>query len=258
MGTSQTPDVGGGSPRPGQESGALPRRILLVDDQPFFLTMGQAMLRGGGYEVHTAPGGAEALKAARVTRPDAILLDVEMPGMDGFETCQRLKADPVTAAIPVAKLTATQDRQLNQKAFKAGAGATILKSVNSARLLNMLRVVLTTARDRRTAPRVAAALAIEYEDAERAAAGETLNVSPDGMFIKTPRPADMGALLLPRFSLPGSPRWECSARVVWVRPPEGDHPYPEGMGVQFVDLPPDARAALAAFVAAKAPVPVQP
>jgi uncharacterized protein (TIGR02266 family) len=224
----------------------------LVDDQPFFLTMGQAVLRGGRFEVHTAPGGAEALRAARATRPDAILLDVEMPGMNGFETCQRLKADPVTAAIPVATLTATQDSQLNQKAFTAGAEATILKSVSSERLLNLLKVVLMTARDRRTAPRVAAALAVEYVGGERAAAGETLNVSVGGMFIKTPRPADVGALLLLRFALPGSARWESSARVVWVRPPEEDHPYPQGMGVEFVDLPPDARAALAAFVAAQA------
>ncbi len=66
--------------------------------------------------------------------------------MDGFETCRRLKANPATAAIPVAMLTATLGPKLNKKAFQAGAEATILKSTTGARHLNMLQVVLTTAR----------------------------------------------------------------------------------------------------------------
>ena len=258
MGTYQTPSPLGGSPRPGQAVSAPPRRVLLVDDQPFFLTMGRNILRGGGYEVHTAPSGPEALKLARATRPDAILLDVEMPGMDGFETCRRLKADPVTEAIPVAMLTATLDPRLNQKAFKAGAEATIMKSVSAARLLNLLQVVLKTVGDRRVAPRALIALAVEYEHSERVGSGETLDIAQDGMYIKTPTPAAVGALLLLGFALPGGPRWECSARVVWKRRPEDDHPYPPGMAVQFLDLQAEARAAIAAFVAAASPTPARP
>ena len=222
-----------------------------MDDQPFFLIMGHNILRGGGYAVQTAPSGAEALKVARATLPDAILLDVEMPGMDGFETCRRLKTDPLTGAIPVAMLTATLDPQLTQKAFKVGAEATILKSVSAARLLNMLQVVLSTARGRRTAPRAVVALAVEYEDAERVAAGETLDMSEGGMFIKSANPAAVGTLLLLRFAVPGGPRWECCARVAWARRPEDERTSPPGMGVQFLDVPPEARAAVTAFIAAR-------
>ena len=235
----------------GSESQAPSRRILLVDDQPFFLTLGQHILRGGGYEVLTAPSGPEALKVARATPPDAILLDVEMPGMNGFDTCRRLKADPATATIPVAMLTATLDSQLNQKAFQVGAEATILKAVSAARLLNMVQVVLTTARGRRTALRVGVALAVGYEDGGQVAAGETLNLSAAGMFIKTPTPAAIGSILVLRFGVPGSRRWQCSGRVAWTRRPGDQHPYPPGMGIQFLDLSPEARSALIAFVATR-------
>lgn len=121
-------------------------RVLLVDDQPFFLTMGRNMLGPEGYEIRTASSGAEALEAVRAAPPDAILLDVEMPGMDGFETCRRLKANPATAGIPVVILTATLDPKLNERASKAGAEATVLKSVSAERLLNMLQIALTMER----------------------------------------------------------------------------------------------------------------
>jgi CheY-like chemotaxis protein len=108
--------------------------------------MGRQMLQGGGYAVQTASSGAEALELARSASPDLILLDVQMPEMDGFTTCQRLKASPATAAIPVVMITATQDPALNRKAFQAGAEATIAKSVGAERLLNVLQLTLAATR----------------------------------------------------------------------------------------------------------------
>jgi len=131
---------------PSQQRSGVGRRLLLVDDQPFFLAMGQNIFRARGYEVQTACSGSEALAAVRAARPDAIILDVEMPGMDGIETCRRLKAGPHTAKIPVVILTATLDTKLNEKAFKAGAEATVQKSVDADRLLNMVKIVLNADR----------------------------------------------------------------------------------------------------------------
>jgi len=131
---------------PSQQRSGVGRRLLLVDDQPFFLAMGQNIFRARGYEVQTACSGSEALAAVRAARPDAIILDVEMPGMDGIETCRRLKANPATAKIPVVILTATLDTKLNEKAFKAGAEATVQKSVDADRLLNMVKIVLNADR----------------------------------------------------------------------------------------------------------------
>lgn len=121
-----------------------PPVLLLVDDQPFFQTLHANMLRPKGYSVVTAPDAAHGFAEAKRLQPNLILLDVEMPGEDGFTLCGRLKADPTTAAIPIIMLTATKDQKLNERAFQAGAEATVLKSMNVERLLNIIKVVLAT------------------------------------------------------------------------------------------------------------------
>jgi CheY-like chemotaxis protein len=118
------------------------KTILLVDDQPFFVAMQQAMLQKQGYRVVTAANGVEGLAKARQLKPDLILLDIEMPEMDGFTMCEKLKQDHALRKIPVIVLTATQDIKLNEKAFRAGAEITVLKSVAGERLLNVLRITL--------------------------------------------------------------------------------------------------------------------
>jgi CheY-like chemotaxis protein len=128
------------------QASASRRRILVVDDQPFFLSACQQALRGRGYEVQTATGGAEALKAIESARPDLILLDIEMPGADGFATCRRIKANPATAHIPVAMVSASEAPKLVQQAFQAGAQGTIPKNMGWERLLNMIDLILAQAR----------------------------------------------------------------------------------------------------------------
>ena len=121
-------------------------RVLFVDDQPFFLTYYQNILTAKGFQVLTASSGEEGLKEAAKVQPDLIILDMEMPGLDGIEVCSMLKANETTQHIPIVILTATLDPKLNEKAFQAGAEATVLKSMNTDRLLNLLHVVLTTER----------------------------------------------------------------------------------------------------------------
>jgi two-component system alkaline phosphatase synthesis response regulator PhoP len=121
---------------------AAARTILIIDDQPFFVTLQQNVLRRQGYRVLVAANGPEGLAQAKQHKPDLILLDIEMPEMDGFAVCEQLKRDEALRHIPVIVLTATQDPKLNERAFKAGADITILKTVPADRLLNMLRVAL--------------------------------------------------------------------------------------------------------------------
>ncbi len=127
---------------PEKESG----KILIVDDQPFFIAMARNILQARGYSVTSALSAKEGIQAARTSRPDLIILDVEMPGMDGIAACHRLKRDPHLKDIPILILTATLDPKLNEKAFRAGAEATILKASSADRILNMVRVILTTER----------------------------------------------------------------------------------------------------------------
>lgn len=118
------------------------KTVLIVDDQPFFITMQKNLLQRQGYRVLSASNGAEGLTLAKQHKPDLVILDVEMPGMDGFTVCQKLKQDESLKNITVVMLTATEDPKLNERAFQAGAEITLLKSVPADRMLNMLRIAI--------------------------------------------------------------------------------------------------------------------
>jgi two-component system sensor histidine kinase/response regulator len=102
-------------------SGPGSGRILVVDDQPANLRAVSTLLTRFGYEVITADTGEAALALALAQIPDLILLDMMMPGMDGFELLGRIKEHPELNRVPAIFLTAAQDRQLLLRAFEAGA-----------------------------------------------------------------------------------------------------------------------------------------
>jgi putative two-component system response regulator len=94
--------------------------IMVVDDQPANLRLMEKMLRGHGYMVRSFPRGRMALAAAALQPPDLILLDINMPEMNGLEVCERLKSSELLASIPVIFLSALSDTQDKIKAFRSG------------------------------------------------------------------------------------------------------------------------------------------
>jgi two-component system cell cycle response regulator len=117
-------------------------RILVVDDIPANQRLLEAKLTSEYYEVALAGGGPEALDLAERWAPDVILLDVMMPGMDGFEVCRRLKANPVTAHIPVVMVTALTEPDERVRGLEAGADDFLSKPVDDATLFARLRALL--------------------------------------------------------------------------------------------------------------------
>ena len=119
-------------------------RILVVDDVEPNVRLLEAKLTIEYYEVLTAMDGASALEIAAAERPDIILLDVMMPGMDGFETCRRLKADPVTRHIPVVLVTALDGREDKIKGLGVGADDFVTKPIDDvilfARVKSLVRL----------------------------------------------------------------------------------------------------------------------
>jgi two-component system, sensor histidine kinase and response regulator len=97
-----------------------PAGILIVDDTPANLELLAGMLKERGYRVRPVPSGQLALNAAHAEPPELILLDIRMPGMDGFEVCRRLKADPSLKDIPVLFISAATDIKDKMEAFTAG------------------------------------------------------------------------------------------------------------------------------------------
>jgi signal transduction histidine kinase len=116
--------------------------ILVVDDTPANLEVVCEILGDAGYEVITAISGDRALKRVKSHPPDLILLDVQMPGIDGFETCQRLKADPTTANIPIIFMTALSDADSKVKGFVLGAVDYITKPFQEQELLARVKTHL--------------------------------------------------------------------------------------------------------------------
>ena len=121
-------------------------RILVVDDIEANVRLLEAKLTAEYYEVSTAADGAKALEIAAATVPDLILLDVMMPGLDGFEVCRRLKADPITHHIPVVLVTALDGRQDRVTGLKAGADDFLTKPIDDlalfARVKSLIRLKL--------------------------------------------------------------------------------------------------------------------
>ncbi|MEG3897105.1 MULTISPECIES: response regulator [unclassified Microcoleus] len=119
-----------------------PELILVVDDTPANLEVVCETLSDAGYEVATAISGDRALKRVQTHPPDLILLDVQMPGIDGFETCQRLKADSTTASIPIIFMTAVSDADSKEKGFVLGAVDYITKPFQEKEMLARVKTHL--------------------------------------------------------------------------------------------------------------------
>ncbi|MCR0981374.1 PleD family two-component system response regulator [Roseomonas populi] len=119
-------------------------RVLVVDDIAANLKLLEARLNAEYYEVSLASSGTEALRLAQSWGPDVILLDVMMPGMDGYEVCKLLKASPTTAHIPVVMITALVDQTERVRGLEAGADDFLSKPVDHATLFARLRALLRT------------------------------------------------------------------------------------------------------------------
>ena len=119
------------------------RRILVVDNEPSIQEVAQICLETvAGWEVSIAGSGLEGLAAAEREQPDAILLDVMMPDMDGLDTFSRLQANPVTRSIPVILLTAKVQATDRQNYTKLGVRSTISKPFSPLELAQEIATTL--------------------------------------------------------------------------------------------------------------------
>lgn len=114
-------------------------RVLVVDDLLPNVKLLEAKLSTEYYEVITATSGAEALEKVKSEKPDVILLDVMMPGMDGFEVCKRIKQNTETAHIPVVMVTALTDIEDKVRGLQAGADDFLSKPINDTALMARVR-----------------------------------------------------------------------------------------------------------------------
>ena len=108
--------------------------ILIVDDNTQNLKLARVVLANEGFDVYTASNAEDALHLLRTITPRLILMDIQLPGMDGLELTRRLKADPATRAVRVIALTAYAMKGDDEKAFAAGCDGYITKPIDVERL----------------------------------------------------------------------------------------------------------------------------
>jgi len=121
---------------------ADPRRILIVDDETAFLEMLQSALELRGMEVVTATNAVEAGIEISTKRPDLILMDIKMPGINGLDACQAIKRNPATKEIPLAIISAHSEDIYVKRAQKIGVVEYFVKPVNIESLVNRLKEIL--------------------------------------------------------------------------------------------------------------------
>lgn len=118
------------------------QNILIVDDSPTEIYVLKTMLERHGYAVDTALNGEDGIRTARRNRPDLILMDVVMPGINGFQATRQLSKDPETADIPIVVVT-TKDQEIDRMwALRQGARDFMVKPVRERDLIQCVRTLL--------------------------------------------------------------------------------------------------------------------
>jgi len=123
-----------------------PARILIVDDELDNRELLQIILKWSGFVTQSAANGEDALANALAEPPDLILVDLMMPGMDGYQLIAKLKQEPETEHIPVIMLSAMTDSAIRKRALSTGAAAYITKPIDRSELCEQVRGVLASRR----------------------------------------------------------------------------------------------------------------
>ena len=206
--------------------------VLIADDLKFFLEVEKSYLQRGGFDVLTAMSGEEAVDLARKRQPNLVLLDLEMPKMDGVAACAEMRKVPALQATPIIVMSATGTPQNRERCLKAGCTEFIVKPQNPEDLLGTVARVL--ALKKREATRITVVFNVTGSHGSRQVVGQAKDLSETGLLLETSAPIAVGSVLNLEFYLPGTrAQLKVKAKVVRaVKSPDGA----QQAGVQFIDL----------------------
>ena len=120
----------------------IPKKILIVEDDPSFSRAISHIIEKEGYDVITASNGMAGLRMAKGESPDLLILDVMLPGLDGFEICHQLRQDPQTEKLPIIMLSAKGQEIDKTTGLKVGANEYLTKPIDRALLLEKITSLL--------------------------------------------------------------------------------------------------------------------
>ena len=220
-------------------------KILLVDDVKLFLEIEKKYLDLSAVTVLTAQDGEEALRMVGAEHPDLVILDVNMPKMDGVTCCSRIKQNPATRSIKVIMVSNVSRKEDIDQCWQAGCDEFLEKPVDGKLFLEKARKFIPSI-ERRDA-RVSCRLAVTCRTAEGSFAGEMVDISLHGVYVATSADVYRGEDIVLSFTVPGSATpIAAQGRVAWlnragaVRKPS----LPFGFGVQVLEITGEGMALL--------------
>jgi len=218
--------------------------VLIADDLKFFLEVEKSYLQRGGFAVLTATTGEEAVEVAQKRQPNLVLLDLEMPKMDGVAACAAMRKIPALAATPIIIMSATGSQENRDRCLKAGCTEFVAKPQKPDELLGIVARILSVRQ--REAKRITVVFNVTGKDASRQVVGQGRDLSEKGLLLVAPSPITVGAVLQIEFFLPGTrSQIKVQGKVVRsVKDADGSHE----AGVQFTDLSQDDRALILDYV----------
>lgn len=230
--------------------------VLVVDDDENLLELVRDILAGRKIDAVTATNGFEGVELARERRPDLVVLDVMMPGLDGYKTCALLKQDADLKGVPVLMFTAGEAVKFNERAFQAGAAFCLAKPFEARPFISLVELALSRARTyvppdeperrRRAFPRFQARYSVTARAtggmAERQeVVGLTGNISAGGLLCTLPERFPVMTPLSVRVETPAGPV-AMAGSVTWCGSSAGRRagPIPHGLRVLQFRTPDDA------------------
>lgn len=224
-------------------------RLLLVDDVQLMRGIVKNYFNRSEFQVSTARNGQEALRMAMAIRPHLIIVDAEMPGMDGVECCRKIKNDPELFTTPVI-LLADNDREKLDYCWNSGCDGLLTRPFGRRELLTTARQYVVLAN--RAAPRIDRNILVKYGiDPDLEWHDYAHNLGTGGLFLETERTFNQGAEVSIEFCIPRTEvPIRCTAGIAWVnlakklKRPD----LPPGIGLEFIDLDREYRHQLQQFV----------
>jgi CheY-like chemotaxis protein len=226
-------------------------KILLVDDTKLFLKLEQEYLKQSSVVVLTAGNGLQALKVARNDRPDLIIMDLNMPEMDGAQCCAAIKADPELRTIPVILVTTAGMEESVDQCWKAGCDGFLTKPIDRKAFLDMGRKFIPhiNRRERRVPTRLKVLFRIENRENDY---GTCVDISSQGVYIAWAGDVQVDEKVEVSMLVSGTSAdlVEGWGRVSWVNAGavRRKQKLPEGFGVEFLSVPEDSRALIRRFL----------
>jgi CheY-like chemotaxis protein len=228
-----------------------PKRILVVDDSETFLMYISILLHRMGFDkIIPADNGIEALKLLRILMPDAVMLDITMPQMDGITVLRHVKGDEYTSNIPVIMVTIASERKLYEECERLGCSGYLTKPVKITELNDTLNKCIPFTGDKKRQllrTPFEKKVAVTYKGVTKE--HYALTLSEGGMYIRNRNPFSVGAEIEVALPLKDKKTINLKGTVIYVKGLSGDvFRVAPGMAIEFKELNSEDSAMLKAYI----------